>query len=122
MGSFCRGMSWSVLLLTCGVNAMNMEMNLEKCRLMIRDTHPFTAIEVYNEEVMNAYGGSDLPINWKVIEKVAVEGDPMAQYCHAEHCLAIARTLFNGERKAKKKEAYVFMLLPELFTRVAVIV
>lgn len=82
---------------------------------MMKNTHPVTEYKVHNEDVINSYGGSDLPIDWGIIKEEAIKGDPIAQYCHAIHCLALARKLFNGERIAKRKEGYVCMLISAIF-------
>ena len=66
---------------------------------------------LYSIDADNAYGGSDLPIDWNKVYQFALRGNPVAQYIHGNRCLSLATKLYNGECIQKKFEAYMFLLI-----------
>ena len=66
---------------------------------------------LYSVDTDNAYGGSDLPIDWDKVYQFALKGNPAAQYIHGDRCLSLATRLYNGECIQKKFEAYMFLLI-----------
>jgi hypothetical protein len=66
---------------------------------------------LYSIDADNAYGGSDLPIDWEAIYESALAGNPVAQFCHGDRCLQLATKLYNSKRFNKKFEAYMFLLI-----------
>lgn len=66
---------------------------------------------LYSVDADNAYGGSDLPINWDEVYRFALKGNPAAQFIHGNRCIRLATRLYNGECIKKKFEAYMFLLI-----------
>lgn len=66
---------------------------------------------LYSVDADNAYGGSDLAINWDKVYRFALKGNPAAQFIHGNRCIRLATRLYNGECVQKKFEAYMFLLI-----------
>lgn len=65
----------------------------------------------YSEDAENAFGGAELKIDWDKIKIAANKGNSLAQYVHSQHLFVLSRSLLNGERKAVRFEAYMYMLI-----------
>lgn len=75
------------------------------------DTFFMTGADGYSEDAENAFGGAELKIDWNKVEIASKKGNTLAQYVYSQHLFALSRSLFNGERKKIRFEAYMYLLI-----------
>lgn len=65
----------------------------------------------YSEDAENALGGAETRIDWEQVKLAAQKGNSLAQYVHSQHLFALSRSLFNGERRRMRFDAYMYLLI-----------